>query len=471
MEKLRILMVMSIFITITLTFVNISEITYGTSADYMQESSTAALGPTVTIESPESGTILNNTINPSIVIVSYYSAGGTTSVTNASVYVDGKLVYYKRPYKNHGYLNYSWAYLLYNEGKHIIKIKITTPVSYASDSIDLYVNLKKPYCYIENPSNNSIISGASVSFYVGAIDDGSGIYSIEYYMDDTLLNVSYFYWLVGYKSYIFDMCSIDTTKYEDGVHYIYAKVYDNSGNIHSNEPGWSYTTPKYRVIIDNNPPIIKISNLTDSSFVSGSVNITVNAKDNGSGVAYVDFYIDGNFVYTTTTCPYTYSWNTSVYSNKTHTIKIIAYDNAGFHSSATIHVTVDNIAPCISIISPLKNSTINGRKVVINFVAKDDLSGIKKCEIKVDNGTWIDLGKNTTWTLENLSNGKHTLYIMAIDNAGNTAIEKIEFTVEPSIFGFGLLETLPWWVFAIIIGIAVLITVIVGILRRRKKHR
>ncbi len=528
------------------------------------ENITITKAPSVNIENPANGDILSNNTNPIVEIVTYYSAGVIGAIKNVSIYVDGLLIYYENPNKNSGYVNYTWDYGTYSEGQHVIRVDATDLLDQtASDRINVYVNLKKPYGTIINPLNNSILTGNNVSFTVSAIDDGSGIYSIKYFLDYTLLHTSYFAWPAGYKENITNTCYINTTLYSDGKHYIYAIINDNFNNINLSKPGWSYTTPRYTITIDNNPPIVKIINPLNNSDIKGIVNISVNATDYGSGIAYVEFYIDSVLVWKDTTYPYVYSWNTNSYVSGTHIIKVIAYDNAGFSRTESIYVIVDNEKPSITITAPTnstltnkseinviwvgddaisginhyeikiddeswknvftstnytflgisdgnhtiyvkaidnagnyaissvcitvdtskpsititaprENTTINSTTVVINFVTRDNLSGIKKCEIKVDNGIWIDLGKNTTWIIENLSNGKHTVYVMVTDNAGNTAVKKVEFTVEISSAkprNPTSLKTLPWWIFAAGIGIVVLIVGVLLIIRKIKKSK
>lgn len=96
---------------------------------------------------------------------------------------------------------------------------------------------------------------------------------------------------------------------------------------------------------DTTPPTVSILFPPNGSTVSGAtVNITASASDN-TEVTKVDFYIDAQLKSTDTSSPYSYTWDTTGYSNGSHTLMVKAYDPAGNSSSATRTVTVSNQTP------------------------------------------------------------------------------------------------------------------------------
>jgi len=95
---------------------------------------------------------------------------------------------------------------------------------------------------------------------------------------------------------------------------------------------------------DTTPPQVSITNPTDGSTVSGTVNIQAKATDN-IGVSKVEFYVDSALKSTDTSSPYAYSWNSAEASNATHTLKAIAYDTSNITGFNQINVTVNNAAP------------------------------------------------------------------------------------------------------------------------------
>jgi hypothetical protein len=89
---------------------------------------------------------------------------------------------------------------------------------------------------------------------------------------------------------------------------------------------------------------------TAPATVSGTVTLSATATDNagGSGVAGVQFKLDGANLDTEDTSPpnpYSVSWNTSTVTNGTHTLAAVARDAAGnITTSAPVTVTVANPA-------------------------------------------------------------------------------------------------------------------------------
>ena len=69
------------------------------------------------------------------------------------------------------------------------------------------------------------------------------------------------------------------------------------------------------------------------------MTISASASDNVR-VTKVEFYVDGVFLKTDTSAPYSVSWNARKAAKGAHTIKVVAYDAAGNSSSASISVTV-----------------------------------------------------------------------------------------------------------------------------------
>jgi hypothetical protein len=92
---------------------------------------------------------------------------------------------------------------------------------------------------------------------------------------------------------------------------------------------------------DTTPPSVSITNPSNGATVSGTVSFTASASDN-VGVTKVEFYVDNVLKYTDTGSPYSWSWDTTGYSDGTHSLKAIAYDAAGNTDTDTISVTVDN---------------------------------------------------------------------------------------------------------------------------------
>ncbi|MFW9993990.1 MAG: Ig-like domain-containing protein [Candidatus Odinarchaeota archaeon] len=145
----------------------------------------------------------------------------------------------------------------------------------------------------------------------------------------------------------------DTTNYADGSHTIRASSYrygSDTITVYVNNGGGGD---------DTTPPVVSITNPAGGSTVSGTVSVTASASDN-VGVTQVEFYIDGSLRATDTGSPYSYSWDTTGYSDgSSHAIEAIAYDAAGNTDADAVTVTVDNSAPPV------------GEKIAVFFSASD----------------------------------------------------------------------------------------------------
>ena len=95
---------------------------------------------------------------------------------------------------------------------------------------------------------------------------------------------------------------------------------------------------------DQVAPELSLVGFTDSTIlpVEGIVTITVEANDN-TGVSKIEFIIDDTLVFTDTSVPYEYEWDTSESSNcEIYTIKVVAYDNTLNSTEVKYSVFVEN---------------------------------------------------------------------------------------------------------------------------------
>ena len=123
-----------------------------------------------------------------------------------------------------------------------------------------------------------------------------------------------------------------------GTYHVKVKAEDEHGAQSS------FSSAKTVVISDpgdTTPPTVSITNPSNGATVSGTVSVTATASDN-VGVTKVEFYVDDSLKVTDTSSPYSYSWDTTSYSDSSHTVKAKAYDAANNHASDTNTVTVDN---------------------------------------------------------------------------------------------------------------------------------
>ncbi len=129
--------------------------------------------------------------------------------------------------------------------------------------------------------------------------------------------------------------SWNTTSYANGAYNLTAVATDTSGN----QSAQTITVNVYNVP-DTTPPSISIVSPVSGSVVSGSVTVQVSASDN-KAVTKVELYVDGKRVTSSTTPPFSMTWNTRKLRAATYTLQCKAYDAAGNSAwSNSVKVTV-----------------------------------------------------------------------------------------------------------------------------------
>jgi hypothetical protein len=135
----------------------------------------------------------------------------------------------------------------------------------------------------------------------------------------------------------------------DTLHYWRIVAWD-SQSASTSGPLWTFTTEKPTTItVTITKPLNNtfyfhdqpLFSLPQRTIIYGSITITANVTAD-AGVARVDFYIDGKYMWNDTTEPYTFVWNPFIQFNGlslTHTIKVIAFDKDGKNATAEINVT------------------------------------------------------------------------------------------------------------------------------------
>ena len=131
--------------------------------------------------------------------------------------------------------------------------------------------------------------------------------------------------------------------------------------------------------------------------------------------------------------------------------------------------------PTVSIISPSNGAEVTTCNVTVEWNGSDD-TGIDHFEVRLDGGSWINVGTNTSYTFTDLSEGSHTVEVRAFDEAGNTATATVTFTVKtlaPIVAVMASLALMQQGVSPLVYvggGAAMVIAVAVGValwLRRR----
>lgn len=202
-------------------------------------------------------------------------------------------------------------------------------------------------------------------------------------------------------------------------------------------------------------PTVSILSPSAGATVSGTIAVTVNAADDVA-VASVSLAVDGVTITSSSTAPFTNTWNTATVTNGTHTITVTARDAAGNKTSSAVQVSVSNAvvgditAPTVNITSPANGASYNtGTTITINASGSDNVA-VTSTSISI-NGAVVGSSSSSaysySWNTTSAASGIYTITALAKDAAGNQATKSISVTLNttviqpPSTSGFSL--TMP----------------------------
>ncbi|MCD6222123.1 MAG: PKD domain-containing protein [Thermoplasmata archaeon] len=161
----------------------------------------------------------------------------------------------------------------------------------------------------------------SVDIELNATDNLSGIDYTKYKIDDG-----------EWKLY-----NGTITISSEGIHKLYFYSVDNAGNaediknvsikIDKTKPNVEITIPKQGYLYIANRQIMPT--LFHRTIIIGKLNATAKAKDDTSGIAYVEFILNGQPLWKDYVSPYNAELPQELPASFSNVLKVIAYDNAG----------------------------------------------------------------------------------------------------------------------------------------------
>lgn len=182
--------------------------------------------------------------------------------------------------------------------------------------------------------------------------------------------------------------------------------------------------------VDTTAPITSFSAPANNQSVSDTINVTANASDAESSIQNVTFSVSGRSDLTVVdmTSPYERSLDTTLLSNGSVTLTIVATNGAGLTTTVNRTITVNNTVtpppdttkPSVSVASPANGATVIGSSLLVNANAADNI-GVSKVDLYVD-GTFklTDTTSPYSFSVSGLSEGIHQIYAIASDASSNT---------------------------------------------------
>ncbi|GAA4690761.1 Ig-like domain (group 3) [Promicromonospora umidemergens] len=253
----------------------------------------------------------------------------------------------------------------------------------------------------ELDDNGAYVGSANVN--LAAVDAGSGVASVEYDLDGA-----------GYAAYT-DPVVVDAP----GEHTVTYRATDVAGNV--SEPGSATFTVVEAPVEDTAPPTVTTEVTgeqdADGAYIA-SATVQILAEDAGSGVATVEYDLDGAG-YT----PYTDPLVVDITGS--HTVSYRATDNDGNVSEpGTVELVIVGGGDPPDTTAPIASAQVEGDQdedgayidsATVTINARDGGSGVAFIEYALDDFIF----RSYTGSFDVTDPGAHALQYRATDNAGN----------------------------------------------------
>jgi len=178
----------------------------------------------------------------------------------------------------------------------------------------------------------------------------------------------------------------------------------------------------------NMKPVLNFVSPRSENLV-GYVNVEVTALDD-KGIKKVEFYLNNYLVWTSTSAPYRWGWDTTQYNDGNINLKVVAYDTDNesvyIEKSFKIINNVVDTPPVIKILEPLDSSLLSGT-VKVKVQVSDDF-GIDNVEYYLDTQLkYITNISPYSWDFDttDISSGSFVLKAVARDIRGQTSSDQI----------------------------------------------
>ena len=269
---------------------------------------------------------------------------GSVDSHYAEVYIDGNVVSGHLSADSNGYFSYWLNPADYSWGEHEIKVNYVNPwgSDYAVRKVTFY---EAAWVSITNINEGDTLSGW---FEIQAKRKGyvDNHYAVIY-IDEKDISGHISADSDGLFRYL-----VNTANYTSGAHEIkieYVNTWESDRSV--------------RNVTFDNLPWVQIKNLSDGDTIRGAINVGAWRRDKDSN-HYAIFSIDGQDVTGHLSADggnyFYYNWDTTKYSNGSHTIKIIYYNTSGSDvSERTVMIQNDIENPVIKDVK-IENLTMRG---------------------------------------------------------------------------------------------------------------
>jgi hypothetical protein len=274
-----------------------------------------------------------------------------------------------------------------------------------------FLDTTDPTVTITTPAADSSVDTGTVDLGAEAEDDGAGLDYVTYQVDsedEVVVEIT-----DGDSEFELDV----TLELDDGEHTIVVTVTDLLG--------WE-SSDEVTFMVDTTDPEVTIVAPVDGSAVNTpDVEVTWTVEDAGTGIELTEVRLDGG------------SWETVIGTSKlfedldddTYTVEVRVTDGADNKDTAETTFEVDTIDPTVYITDPEEGEFLKTTTVVVKWEQSDIGSGLDAVVIRIDGGDWEATTTNLT-EYTSVSEGSHTVEVMATDMAGNDDTDTVTFEVD-----------------------------------------
>jgi C1A family cysteine protease len=207
----------------------------------------------------------------------------------------------------------------------------------------------------------------------------------------------------------------------EGIHLLEFQSTDNAGNV---EP-----LQILSVCIDYSPPSswAKITGeMGENDWYTSNVSIELNGADKVSGLEMIRYSINSGKWQD-------YSGEIFKMIEGANTIDFYSIDLAGNSEALnSLIINIDKERPEFNFTFPVENYISKNKNITVEWTGTDSHSGIEYFVIYIDNNTTHKVIGNRSFTFTNLSNGNYTIFLEAVDFAGNSHMITTNFMVNVS---------------------------------------
>ena len=275
-----------------------------------------------------------------------------------------------------------------------------------------------PALSVTSPAEGQFVTSSTVQATWEGSDSGTGIQKFEVSLDSASWTDEGY----GLSCVFADVA--------DGPHTLDVRATDNVS---------LQTIVHVDFTVDTVYPTSRVDSLPPYQAYEGfMVNVTASDAD---GVQEVQLWYrhggSGAFEYfgADPEAPYSFEFNSSsVAGDGLYEFYSRAVDIAGNNESAPATndtwTIVDTVPPAVYITAPLMNQTVGSTTVQVNWSGSDAASGIGDYQVRIDGGQWVDNGLTAQTSFASVTDGNHTVDVMASDRAGHSSLANVSFMVD-----------------------------------------